>query len=157
MRTLAALMLLAGIWLILTPYILGYRGAAASNDLILGVAVVLIARAVLGARRGVQRGEALPATPTGAVGDGMADMVRTLAQIPEAQRRTTMDERLRMFAGMPEGQRSQAMRTMMEAVLRLPDEQLATLVATRVQLLSEYPDHIRTALMRTHMHLLQGP
>lgn len=155
MRSLAALMLLAGIWLILAPYVLGYRGAAATNDLILGVAVVLIARAVLGARREVRR-EALPATPRGAAGDGMADMVRTLAQIPGAQRQTMMDERLRMFAGMPEGQRSQAMRAMMEAVLRLPDDQLATLVATRVRLLSEYPDHIRMTLMQTHMNLLQG-
>lgn len=89
----------------------------------------------------------------------MRSMVGALAQMPEAQRKTMMRERLEMFAAMNDLERASAMRQMMEAVGTLPRDNMKKLLTTRTEILFELPEATRMKLMQTHMSLLQqmGP
>ncbi len=155
MRGLAVVTFLAGAWLVIAPYILGYRGSAATNDLILGAVILIISGSILSLpreRAAVGHEEMRGLLSPGS--NGMFEMVKILAEMPEEQRRSVLRERLRMFALMLEGERKRAMRTMLEALLRLPDDELAPVVLTRTRLLSELPERTRRALLQTHVAVL---
>lgn len=52
-RTSAIILLLAGLWLIIAPFVLNYAslGASSINDIILGIAVAVLALILMGARQ----------------------------------------------------------------------------------------------------------
>jgi len=150
--------LVLGAWLVVAPWILGYGGgAAAVNDVVLGLAVVLVSIVLLASPA------AATAEPEKAVRPGpapemsaavMRDMAAGLARMPDPQRKTMLGERLRMFVDMPEGERKRAMAAMMEAVAALPDEDKKKLFKTRFEVLAELSDTDRKKLMGTHMSIL---
>jgi uncharacterized protein YbjQ (UPF0145 family) len=104
----------------------------------------------------VPSGTPSPGGTVGMPGMNMADIVRALAAMPEAQRKTMMQERLAMFAEMGDAERRQAMRQMIEAVNGLPQADVRKLVKTRTEILAGFPVRTRETLMKTHMAVLQA-
>jgi len=146
-------------WLVLAPWILGYRGTPATNDVIVGLAVGIVSIILLATSRAAaepavtvpRREEAMPMTAS-----AMRDMAAALARLPDAERRTMMGERLRMFAEMPEEERKRAMGAMVEGVAALLDEDKKKLFRARFEILAELTDAQRNNLMMMHMAILMG-
>ncbi len=148
--------LVLGGWLVVAPWILGYGGGPATgNDVVLGLAVVVVSILLLTSAApagGGTAGREVPAQEMSAA--AMRDMAAGLARMPDAQRKVMMGERLRMFAEMGESERKRAMAAMMEGVAGLPDEDKKKLFKTRFEVLAELPETDRKKLMGTHMAIL---
>lgn len=86
----------------------------------------------------------------------MEDMVRSLAALPDEQRRTMLRDRLDLFYEQPEGERKRGMEAMVRALEALSPEDRQKLVRSRLECLCEFPATKREALMRTHMAVLQA-
>jgi hypothetical protein len=159
LRGWAWVTLVLGAWLVAAPWILGYGGiaAAATNDVILGLAIGVVSVIQLTTAREVPRAVAEAPRMAGmeAMTPGaMRDMAAALARMPDAQRKVMMGERLRMFARMPEAERKRAMAAMMEGVAALPDDEKKKLFKTRFEVLAELSESERKSLMGTHMAIL---
>lgn len=84
----------------------------------------------------------------------MIDMVKAMASLAEAQRKTMLGERLRMFAEMSDAERARMMKEMMSALVTLPREDQKKLIGTRLAVLMELDDASRMKVMNTHMQLM---
>ena len=87
---------------------------------------------------------------------GMAEMVKAMAGLPEAERRGMVRDRLETFAELGEEERRVAMREMMGAVMALPEEDRRAIVKTRVDVLCDLDEGTQMRLMGSHMAVLQG-
>lgn len=87
-------------------------------------------------------------------GNVMVTMVRSLAALPEAERRTMVDSRLQTFLSMGEGDRVQGMSSMVEAGISLPREDYVPLVKTRTSALCAFSPVQRETLAQAHMMAL---
>ena len=120
--TVLGVTLVLGGWVVVAPWVLGYRGTAATNDLILGLAIAAVSVIRLTGR---EVGEA-PAAASAMRGMGamtataMRDMAAALARMSDAERRAMLGERLRMFAEMPDAERKHAMAAIWMAWRRCP-------------------------------------
>jgi hypothetical protein len=128
--------------------------------LAVGVIVAAVSAALGASRRSsvTTHRAASPVPPAGTTGDElMVAMVRSLAQMPEPQRREMMRTRLGSFDQMSEGDRTRAMQAMMQATRALDPEAMKRLTITRLESLAEDFDPAgRARLMTTHMKILMG-
>lgn len=168
MTGLAWVNLVLAAWLVTAPWILGYSrtAPAATNDVILGVAIGVVSVLQLVAGRAARAPEPAavtraPHTPAmeAMTPGAMRDMAAALARLPDPERKTMMGDRLRMFAQMPEADRKRAMAAMMDGIAALPDDDKKKLFKTRFEVLVELTEAERSALMATHMGIVmeKGP
>ncbi|MCL5067300.1 MAG: hypothetical protein M1368_02970 [Thaumarchaeota archaeon] len=87
----------------------------------------------------------------------MDDMVRTLSELPEPQRREMVKTRLATFASMADQERVNGMSAMISSVQKLDQESIRKLTYTRLESLAEdFDDPTRKKLIGTHMSVLMA-
>jgi hypothetical protein len=76
----------------------------------------------------------------------MDDMIRMLADAPEAQRKSMLSERVKMIASQPEPQRVEAVKDILLGVSKLDPAKRKEFVKTRTNLIAEAPPEMRKSI-----------
>jgi hypothetical protein len=85
------------------------------------------------------------------------EMVKTLANVPENQRREMVKARLMTFIDMGENERAQSIASMVAAVHKLDRDKVVKLTYTRLESLAEdFDENSRNRLIKGHMMALTG-
>ncbi len=77
----------------------------------------------------------------------MGQMVKFLSEVPEAQRRMMLAERLRAIAGLREPLRLAVVSAMQHGLAQLPEDRRQRMLATQMDLMAELAPEQRRALM----------
>ncbi len=162
---------IGGVIILIIGIIIAAIGATNTSLLYSGTAILIIGILVAGAgaatgrreeeipaqvsrtiQHGTERsGMAMPGQGGMAMEGSMDDMVRMLANAPEAERKSMVRSRLQMFLGMPENQRQMAIKGMITSLHKLPPDQKRRMLKTRTEVIGELSEDQRRTIMKSRM------